>query len=68
LSTTWPDLDSNSGRRGGKPTNNRLSYGTASCKDLIRDCAVRSHYLTQWGVDLLAPNLWTLRYSSSPIC
>jgi hypothetical protein len=32
LSTTnpkWPDLGSNSGRRGGKPATNRLSYGTA---------------------------------------
>jgi hypothetical protein len=26
---TWPDLGSNPGRRGGKPANNRLSYGTA---------------------------------------
>jgi hypothetical protein len=29
---TWSDLGSNPGRRGGKPTTNRLSYGT----DLIR--------------------------------
>jgi hypothetical protein len=32
LSTTnpaWPDLGSNPGRRVGKPTTNRLSYGTA---------------------------------------
>jgi hypothetical protein len=30
LSTTnpkWPDLESNPGRRGGKPATNRLSYG-----------------------------------------
>jgi hypothetical protein len=26
---TQPDLSSNPGRRGGKPANNRLSYGTA---------------------------------------
>jgi hypothetical protein len=26
---TWPDLGSNSGRRGGKPATNHLSYGTA---------------------------------------
>jgi hypothetical protein len=26
---TRPDLNSNSGRRGGKPATNRLSYGTA---------------------------------------
>jgi hypothetical protein len=26
---TWHDLGSNSGRRGGKPATNRLSYGTA---------------------------------------
>jgi hypothetical protein len=32
LSTTnpaWPDLGSNPDRRGGKPVNNRLSYGMA---------------------------------------
>jgi hypothetical protein len=27
--TTWPDPGSNPGRRGGKPTTNRLSYGVA---------------------------------------
>jgi hypothetical protein len=27
---TWPDPGSNPGRRGGKPANNRLSYGAAS--------------------------------------
>jgi hypothetical protein len=26
---TWPDLESNPGRRGGKPATNRLSYRTA---------------------------------------
>jgi hypothetical protein len=26
---TWRDLGCNSGRRGGKPTTNRLSFGTA---------------------------------------
>jgi hypothetical protein len=26
---TWPDPDSNPGRRGGKPATNRLSYGAA---------------------------------------
>jgi hypothetical protein len=26
---TWPDRGSNPGRRGGKPANNRLSYGAA---------------------------------------
>jgi hypothetical protein len=26
---TWPDLGSNSGRRDGKPTTNRLSYGAS---------------------------------------
>jgi hypothetical protein len=34
LSTTNPtclDLSSNQGRRGGKPTTNRLSYSTANC-------------------------------------
>jgi hypothetical protein len=27
---TWPNMCSNTGRRGGKPATNRLSYGTAS--------------------------------------
>jgi hypothetical protein len=27
---TWPDLDTNPGRRGGKAMINRLSYGTAN--------------------------------------
>jgi hypothetical protein len=35
---TWSDMGSNPGRRGGKPANNRLSYGTAN---MIR-------YLTDW--------------------
>jgi hypothetical protein len=26
--STWPDLTSNAGRRGGKPAANRLSHGT----------------------------------------
>jgi hypothetical protein len=26
---TWPDPGLNPGRRGGKPTTNRLSYGAA---------------------------------------
>jgi hypothetical protein len=30
---TWPDLGSKPGRRGGKPANNRPSYGTA-CVEL----------------------------------
>jgi hypothetical protein len=29
INPTWPDLDSNSGRRGWKPATNRMSYGTA---------------------------------------
>jgi hypothetical protein len=29
INNTWPDLGSNLGRRGGKPANNRLSYGMA---------------------------------------
>jgi hypothetical protein len=28
---TWPDLDSNRDRRGGKSASNRLSYGTTIC-------------------------------------
>jgi hypothetical protein len=27
---TWPDPGSNTGRRGGKPATNRLSYGAAN--------------------------------------
>jgi hypothetical protein len=27
---TWPDPGFNSGRRGGKPVTNRLSYGAAN--------------------------------------
>jgi hypothetical protein len=30
LTPTWPDPVLNPGRRGGKPTTNRLSYGAAS--------------------------------------
>jgi hypothetical protein len=26
---TWPDAGANSGRRGGKPATNRMSYGAA---------------------------------------
>jgi hypothetical protein len=29
---TWRYLGSNSGRHGGKPATNRLSYGTAYCR------------------------------------
>jgi hypothetical protein len=29
INLTWSDLDSNPGRRGGKPATNRLNYGTA---------------------------------------
>jgi hypothetical protein len=32
---TWPDPGSNSGRRGGKPATNRLSYGAASKQGLL---------------------------------
>jgi hypothetical protein len=28
LSPAWPDLGSNPGRRGGKPSTNGMSYGT----------------------------------------
>jgi hypothetical protein len=31
LNLTCPDLRSNTGRRGGRPENNRLSYSTALC-------------------------------------
>jgi hypothetical protein len=32
---TWPDLESNPGRRGGKPATNRLSYSTAFSRGLV---------------------------------
>jgi hypothetical protein len=32
---TWPDPDSNPGRRGGKPATNRLSYGAARPTSLL---------------------------------
>jgi hypothetical protein len=32
---TWPDLDSNPGRRSEKPATNRLTYGTAFFGKLI---------------------------------
>jgi hypothetical protein len=37
LSTTNPTCcpDANPGRRGGKPATNRLSYGTASVKNIL---------------------------------
>jgi hypothetical protein len=31
---TWPEPGSNPGRRGGKPANNRLSYGTVLTSDI----------------------------------
>jgi hypothetical protein len=31
---TWPDLGSNTRRRGGKPATNRLSYG-AACSTIL---------------------------------
>jgi hypothetical protein len=33
--TTWPELGSNPGRRGGKPATNRLSYGAAQVWSLV---------------------------------
>jgi hypothetical protein len=35
-SPTWPDLGSNSGRRGGKPATNCLNYGTAKTPAQLR--------------------------------
>jgi hypothetical protein len=37
--TTWPDLGSKPGRRGGKQATNRLSYGTADVVS-ISDCNI----------------------------
>jgi hypothetical protein len=33
LSTTWPDPDSNPGRRGGNPATNCLSYDTVNMEN-----------------------------------
>jgi hypothetical protein len=48
---TWPDLESNSGRRGGKPATNRLSYGTAYIRSFTRIGTVvwYSKSITKWG-------------------
>jgi hypothetical protein len=34
---TWPDPGSNTGRRGGKPATNRLSYGAVLQGELSRN-------------------------------
>jgi general stress protein YciG len=31
---TWPDTGSNTGRRGGKPATNRLSYGATITRNV----------------------------------
>jgi hypothetical protein len=41
---TWPDLGSNSGRRGGKPATNRLNYDTTDCGRLLSMGAAMPHY------------------------
>jgi hypothetical protein len=42
---TWPDLRSNQGRRGGKPANNHLSYGTAPPLECIFRGYVKQVYV-----------------------
>jgi hypothetical protein len=46
---TWPDLGSISGRRGGKPEINRLSYGTAY--EVV-------HYFVSWSQGLARSSFW----------
>jgi hypothetical protein len=41
---TWPDPDSNTGRRRGKPATNRLSYGAATAMS-----GNLQHIWTQWN-------------------
>jgi hypothetical protein len=42
-SPTWPGPGLNPGRRGGKPTTNRLSYGAAkSVFTLVLDFTIRN--------------------------
>jgi hypothetical protein len=62
--STWPDLGSNPGRRGGKPVTNRLSYDTAtispnllmilSCNNLLLKQSITSTLcvtiMTTWWV------------------
>jgi hypothetical protein len=43
---TWYALGSNQGRRSGKPTTNRLSYGTASWETLRRNTSTSLHVVT----------------------
>jgi hypothetical protein len=47
INPTWPDPDSNPGRRSGKPVTNCLSYGTA--KDTVL-----------WPLVRVNPNHWTI--------
>jgi hypothetical protein len=42
---TWPDPGSNPGRRGWKPTTNRLSYGAALCFMLLHRNIGRVHWI-----------------------
>jgi hypothetical protein len=49
----WPDLESKSGRRCGKPLTNRLNYGTAAARRLNPDVvSLRDHssvlLIVQW--------------------
>jgi hypothetical protein len=51
LSTTnplWPDLGSNPARRGGKPTTNRLSYGSASTTSIADKSVNQIWALSKW--------------------
>jgi hypothetical protein len=50
---TWPDPGSKSGRRGGKPATNRLSYGGAyhmTYQNLTRDLIKRQRYYPKYLV------------------
>jgi hypothetical protein len=41
-SPTWPDPCANTGRRGGKPATNRLSYGAAFCQPYLQITSQRA--------------------------
>jgi hypothetical protein len=57
---TWPDPGSNPGRRGGRPANNRLSYGAALNRTIVdilhADLHAFLHYLDRKSLNIGAKN------------
>jgi hypothetical protein len=54
---SWPDLGSNPGRRGGKPSTNRLSHGMARSGSPSFWCRVLSVHLAKGPVTLRCNNI-----------